>query len=51
MDMVQLQRKEKGDKKGKPRAGKVDGGGGEEEEEEAQKLWGMLCADDAGIVS
>ena len=49
--MVELQRKkEKMDKKGTPRAGKVDGRGGKEEEE-VQRLWGMLYADNAGIVS
>ena len=49
---VQLQRKEEGEKKGTSRTGKVDGRGGkEEEEEEVQRLWGMLYADDAGIVS
>ena len=47
--MVQLQPK-KGEKKGKPRAGKVDGRR-KEEEEAAQELWGMLYADDAGIIS
>ena len=51
-NMVQLQRKEKSEKKGTSRTGKVDGRGGkEEEEEEVQRLWGMLYADDAGIVS
>ena len=51
-NMVQLQRKkEKGEKKGTPRTGKVDGRGGKEEEEEVQRLWGILYADDAGIVS
>ena len=52
-NMMQLQRKEKvKGKKGKPRAGKVDGREGEgEEEEEAQRLWGMMYAYDAGIVS
>ena len=44
------QRKEKGENKSKPRASKVDRRGGEEEEE-AQELWGMLYANDAGIVS
>ena len=49
--MVQLQRKkEKGEKKGHSRTGKIDGRRGEEEEE-AQRLWGMLYVDDAGIVS
>ena len=48
--MVQLQRKkEKGVKKeGTARAGRVDG---QRKEEAAQTLWGMLYADDAGIVS
>ena len=50
-NMVQLQRKkEKGEKKGTSRTGKVDGRG-EKEEEEGQRLWGLLYADDAGIVS
>ena len=49
-NMVQLQRKrEKGEKEGTSRTGKVDGRGGKEEE--VQRLWGMLYADDAGIVS
>ena len=53
-NMVQIQRKERrrGGYKGKPRSGKVDRWGEKEEEEvEAQRLWGMLYADDAGIVS
>ena len=49
-NMVQLQRKEKGEKKGTSRAGKFGGQMGEEEEDE-ERLWGMLYADDAGIVS
>ena len=49
-NMVQLQRKEKGEKKGTSRTGKVDGRRGKEEEE-VKRLWGMLYADDAGIVS
>ena len=50
-NMAQLQReKEKGEKKGKPRAGKPDAWGGKEEEE-AQQLWCMLYADNAGILS
>ena len=49
-NMVQLERKEKGEKKGLSRTGKVDGRGGKEEEE-VQILWGVLYADDAGIVS
>ena len=40
-NMVQLQRKkEKGEKKGTSRTGKVDGRRGKEEEEEVQRLWG-----------
>ena len=47
---LQLQRKiEKWKKKGTSRTGKVDGRGGEEDE--VQMLWGVLYADDAGIVS
>ena len=48
--MVQLLRKkEKGGKKERSaRAGKVDG---QKKEEAAQTLWGMLYADDAGVVS
>ena len=50
-NMVQLQRKkEKGEKKGTSRTGKVDGRRGKKEEE-VQRLWGVLYADDAGIVS
>ena len=50
-NMVQLQRKmEKGEKKGTSRTGRVDGRR-EKEGEEVQRLWGMLYADDAGIVS
>ena len=49
-NMVQLQRKEKGEKKGNSRTGKVDGRRGKKGEE-VQRLWGMLYADDAGIVS
>ena len=49
--MVQLQRKkEKGEKNGTSRIGKIDGRV-EKEEEKVQRLWGMLYADDAGIVS
>ena len=49
-NMVQLQRKkEKGEKKGTSRTGKVDGRRGKAEKE-VQRLWGMLYADDAGIV-
>ena len=47
---VQLQRKkDKDEKKGTSRTGKVDRRRGKEEE--VQILWGMLSADDAGIVS
>ena len=49
-NMVQLQRKEEGEKKGNSRTGKVDGRRGSEEEE-VQGLWGELYADDADIVS
>ena len=46
--MVQLQRKETGgETRGKARAGRVDG----QRKEEAQTLWGMLYADDAGILA
>ena len=46
--MVQIQRKEKGrGKRWRARAGRVDG---QEKEEETQTLWGILYADDAGIV-
>ena len=49
--MMQLQRNmQKGEKKGTLRTGKVFGRRGKEEEE-VQRLWGMLYADDAGIVS
>ena len=48
--MVQLQRKEGGEKKGTSRTGKVDGRRGKEGEE-VQRFWGMLYVDDAGIVS
>ena len=48
-NMVQFQRKEKGETKGSSRTGKVDGRGGKEEE--MQRLWGMHYADDAGIAS
>ena len=41
-DMVQLQRKEKGEKKGTSRTGKVDGRRGKEGD--VQRLWGMLYA-------
>ena len=52
-NMVQLQRKEKGEKKCTSRTGKADGRRGKEGEEgeEVQILWGMLYADDAGIIS
>ena len=48
--MVQLQRKKEkgGGKMGRTRAGRVDG---QMKEEEAQTFWGMLYADDAGVVS
>ena len=48
--VVQLQRKKDkgGEKKGRARAGSVDG---QRKGEEVQTLWGMLHADDAGIVS
>ena len=51
--MVQLQRKEEGEKKGTSHTGKVDGRRGKEGEkvQKVQRLWGMLYADDAGIVS
>ena len=50
-NMVQLQpKKEKGEKNGTSQTGKIYGHGGQEEQEEAQRLWGMLYADDAGIV-
>ena len=50
-NMLQLQQKmEEGEKKGTSRTGKFDGRGGKEEEE-VQRLWGMLHADDAGIIS
>ena len=49
-NMVQLQRKEEGEKKGTSRTGKFDGRRGKEEEK-VQRLWGMRYADDAGIVS
>ena len=49
-NMVQLQRKEKGEKKGTSRTGEVDARRGKEGEE-MQRLWGMLYANDAGIVS
>ena len=48
--MVQLQRKEEGEKKGTSRTGKVDGRRGKEGDE-VQRLWVVLYADDAGIVS
>ena len=49
-NMVQLQRKKEGEKKGTSRTGKVDGRRGKEGEE-VQRFWGMLYADDAGILS
>ena len=42
--------KEKREKRGTPRTGNVDGRR-DKEEIEAQRLWGMLYADDAGMVS
>ena len=48
--MVQLQQKEEGEKKGTSRTGKVNGRRGKEADE-VQRLWGMMYADDAGIVS
>ena len=47
-NMVQLQRKEKGEKKSTSRTGKVNRRRGKEEE--LQRLWGMLYAYDMGIV-
>ena len=50
-NMVQLQqKKEEGEKMGTSRTGNVDGRRGKEEEK-VQRLWDMLYADDAGIVS
>ena len=49
-NMVKLQRNEECKKKGTSRTGKVDGRRGKEGNE-VQILWGMLYADDAGIVS
>ena len=49
-NMVKLQRKEEGEKKGISRTGKVDGRRGKEGED-VQRLWGMLYADDASIAS
>ena len=49
-NMVQLKQKERDEKKGTSRTGKVDGRRGKEGEG-VQILWGMLYADDAGIVS
>ena len=49
-NIVQIQQKGKGEKKGTSCTGKVDGRRGKEGEE-VQRLWGMLYADDAGIVS
>ena len=47
--MVQLQRKEKGERKGTLGTGKIDGRGGEEEEK-LQRLRCVLYADDFDIV-
>ena len=49
-NMVQLLRKEKGEKNGTPRTGKFDARVGEEEKE-AHMLWGMPHPDDASISS
>ena len=49
-NMVQLQREEGREKKGTSRTGKIDRRRGKEGDE-VQTLWGMLYADDAGIVS
>ena len=49
-NMVQLQRMEEGKKKGTSRTGKVDGQRGKEGDE-MQRLWGVLYADDASIIS
>ena len=49
-NMMQLQRKEEGEKKGTSCTGKVDGRRGKEGDE-VRRLWGTLYADDAGIVS
>ena len=49
-NMVQLQRKAKSEKKGTSRTGKVEGRKGKERSE-MQRLWGMLYANDVGIVS
>ena len=47
-NMVQLQQKnEKDEKKDTSRTGKIDGRQGKEEPEEVQRLWSLLCADDA----
>ena len=49
-NIVQLQRKKEGENRGTSRTGEVDGRRGKEGEG-VQRLWGMLYADDAGIVS
>ena len=49
-NMVQPQRNAEGEKKSTSRTGKVDGRRGIEGEE-VQRLWGMLYADNTGIVS
>ena len=49
-NVVQLQRKEGGEKKGTSRTGKVDGRKGKEGGGGVQILWGMLYAGDTGIV-
>ena len=48
-NMVQLQQKEKGEKKGTSRTGIVHGRRGKEGDE-VQRLWGKLYADDSGSV-
>ena len=51
-NMVQLQRKKgKSEKKGTLHAQAKSTGGGEKGGGDVQRLWGMLFADDAGIVS
>ena len=50
-NMMQLQRKEEGEKKGTLRTGKVGGRRGKEGEEGAEIVGYMLYEDDAGIVS
>ena len=50
-NMVQLQRKKEGEKKGTSRKCKVDGDGMGRRAGEMQRWWGMRNVDDAGIVS